>query len=108
PLGFGRDRWRASELLDGVPSYDRAWRALRRDADPVPFPRRLADSGIPTLVIVGAEDDLVDRRELADLGRLAHVRVRQVPGGHYVFLDSPGPIAAAVEDFLRIPGQVGA
>jgi pimeloyl-ACP methyl ester carboxylesterase len=101
PLGFGGDRTPAARLLAGVPCYDEAWRALRRCGASGTLDERLTACAVPTLLVAGSGDALLDRRELAAIGALPHVRTSTVPGGHYVFVDAPGPVAAAVAGYLR-------
>jgi pimeloyl-ACP methyl ester carboxylesterase len=101
PLGLDGDQARAADLLAGVPTYDRPWRALRRQADPEPVPARLARLRTPTLVLYGMDDALLAPGELAEAGELDHVRVRGLPGGHYLYLDNPDDTRTAVAGFVH-------
>ncbi|HEX4701041.1 MAG TPA: alpha/beta hydrolase [Pseudonocardiaceae bacterium] len=100
PLGLANDRERARRLLADVPTFDLAWRMLRRTADPLPLPLRLRGLSIPTLVLYGRQDDLLDRADMAAMAELDRVTIVGVPGGHYPYLDSPVQTRAAVVDFV--------
>jgi pimeloyl-ACP methyl ester carboxylesterase len=73
---------------------------LRRTADPLPLPLRLRGLSIPTLVLYGRQDDLLDPADMAAMAELDRVTIIGVPGGHYPYLDSPVQTSAAVVDFV--------
>ncbi len=55
----------------------------------------------PALLIRSARGMLHKRPQLANRYPLVHdLRIRDMPGGHHVHLDSPGPVAAVLRPFL--------
>ncbi len=116
-----RDFKKAGEVLLSTPTFaappelqalvrqmvmenDRLWTVprtlLRMPAKPAID--RLAEVGIPTLVLIGEKDEA--QREQADMlaARVPGARLVVVPGGgHLLNLTSPGEFRAAVSVFLR-------
>ncbi|HEV2889849.1 MAG TPA: alpha/beta hydrolase [Frankiaceae bacterium] len=98
PAGLGGDRARADALLDGVPVYDDAWRALRGQSDPRPLADRVAAAralGTAVRVVAGADDPLCPE-PLLDALAAAGAEVVPAPGGHYGFVDAPAAVRSAV------------
>jgi pimeloyl-ACP methyl ester carboxylesterase len=86
-----------------VAGVEGALRAMRDRADSTP---RLAEVAVPTLVVVGTEDELTPpavARAMAE--RIAGARYAEIPGaGHLAPLEQPGPFNSAVAEFLAKVG----
>jgi len=67
-----------------------------------PYEGRLAQLGVPTLLLWGADDPFAPVAGAHRFKReIPHAELRIVEGaGHFVFEDAPGETAAAVTDFL--------
>ena len=67
------------------------------------LPEAIASVLVPTLVIAGAADRWLPDRYVRDLAeRIAGAVLVTVPGaGHFVMLEQPQAVAAAIENFLR-------
>lgn len=78
-----------------------ALQAMRDRADATP---RLVEVAVPTLIVVGAEDELTPPavvRPMVD--RIPGARYAEIPGaGHLAPLERPGPFNSAVAEFLSI------
>jgi pimeloyl-ACP methyl ester carboxylesterase len=102
PLGFGGDPEPARTLLAGVPTSEEAWRRLRRGGGPQPaLCEEVAAVGVPTLVVTGDADPLVDRGAVASAAELPGVRHVSVPGSHYPYVDAAYELRAAVRSFIE-------
>jgi 3-oxoadipate enol-lactonase len=63
---------------------------------------RLGGIGVPTLVVTGTQDVVVDPRNSELLAeRIAHARLERVPGGHLFFWEDPTRFVTLVKEFLR-------
>jgi pimeloyl-ACP methyl ester carboxylesterase len=91
----------------GPERYVRQQRAIMARPDARPLLRRIA---APTLVLVGAEDQITPpdvAREMADA--IAGASLVVVPGaGHLSTLEEPGPVSRALADWLDQRGERGA
>lgn len=84
----------------GVDVYERQQTAImgRRDSR-----EELASIHVPTLVVVGAEDELTPPKLAHEMAaRLPNVRLEEVPGaGHMSTMERPEALTALIADFLR-------
>jgi pimeloyl-ACP methyl ester carboxylesterase len=101
PLGFGGDISRSTDLLRGVPTFEQAWRKLRRTAAAGSLRERVAAVGIPTLILSGRDDPLVSRTEIAGLSTLPNTTTVELQGSHFPFVDAPEDVRRAVSRFLH-------
>lgn len=63
---------------------------------------RLADVGVPTLVLAGEADAIVTRRRFEAVAEAAGTSLVRIPfTGHSPVLECPREVAAAIGDFLR-------
>jgi pimeloyl-ACP methyl ester carboxylesterase len=61
----------------------------------------LTDIHVPVLILWGAEDRLLPNSSVVDFGRIAGVRIQQIPAcGHIPQLERPGITRRAITDFL--------
>jgi 3-oxoadipate enol-lactonase len=76
-----------------------ALQAMRDRPDSTP---RLAEVAVPTLVAVGAEDELTPPAVVRSMAeRIPGARYAEIPGaGHLAPLERPGPFNSAVAEFL--------
>ena len=93
------DRYSSMLLSNDEPSYVRTCRAIAASES---LAGRVGEITLPTLVILGAEDD----RTLPEHGRslarrLAGARVVELPGvGHTMPFEAPDEVAAALAEFV--------
>jgi pimeloyl-ACP methyl ester carboxylesterase len=108
----GGDRALAEEVLammraTGPERYVRQQRAIMARPDARPL---LARIEAPTLVLVGAEDQITPpevAREMA--GRIPGASLVVVPGaGHLSTIEEPEPVSRALADWLDRTGEGGA
>jgi pimeloyl-ACP methyl ester carboxylesterase len=97
------DPWRpiVQQLVTGLATFRRGL----REARPVPCNiRRLADSGIPVLAIIGREETLHDGATMAERfrQRLPDAQVRLVDdANHLVFIDQQDLVAEELRTFFK-------
>lgn len=101
PLGLGGDTSRSAAFLNGVPTYERAWRTLRQATPAGPLGTRIAAAGIPTLILSGRDDPLVDHAAIEELATLPNTTTVWLTGAHFPFVDAPEGVRQAVSRFLE-------
>lgn len=101
PLGLDGDVSRSAALLNGVPTYERAWRTLRGATATGRLGARVAAARIPTLIVSGRDDPLVDHAAIDDLAALPNTTTVRLTGAHFPFLDAPEGVREAVSRFLE-------
>jgi pimeloyl-ACP methyl ester carboxylesterase len=86
-----------------VAGIEGALRAMRDRADSTPS---LAEITVPTLVMVGTEDELTPPAVVRAMAqRIPGARYAEIPGaGHLAPLERPGPFNSAVAEFLAKVG----
>jgi pimeloyl-ACP methyl ester carboxylesterase len=91
------------------PAYKKSHTEFDRYQDRKPLQARLADTGVPLLVIVGAEDQIVKVKTAAALYRqVPGARIATVPGaGHSPNVEKPRETARLVLEFAREAGDEG-
>jgi pimeloyl-ACP methyl ester carboxylesterase len=91
-------------------SYTHSASAEEDYADAQPLDRRLAATGLPVLVIFGAEDQIYDARRALDAFRkLPGVRTALIDGaGHSPNVEKPHQVAALINEFIADQGDEAA
>ncbi len=100
PPGLGTGAVTATQLLDGVPTYESAWRRLRGDRSPFDLVDALTKVTCPALVVTGEDDPFVSSAQLRRAAELPGTSVVTLPGGHYPFLDAPSALHESVRVYL--------
>jgi pimeloyl-ACP methyl ester carboxylesterase len=84
------------------PAYDKSHDETDDFGDERPLDARLADVGLPLLVIFGARDQIVDPDVSAGYKRVKGAQISIVPrAGHSPNVETPARTAALIERFVR-------
>jgi pimeloyl-ACP methyl ester carboxylesterase len=83
-------------LRFGVPRSLALFGAMTR----YPTLERLHNLSMPTLLIAGTRDPLVNHGRVHVLSGLPHIQVVRTPGAHALNFSRPGPVADLIEAFL--------
>ena len=75
--------------------------ALFRAMTRYPTLERLQDMTIPTLVVTGDRDPLVDQRRVFVLGGMPQVQAMRIPGAHALNFSRPAIVADLTDAFVR-------
>jgi len=68
----------------------------------------LATITCPTHVVVASDGFIIDRDETAArLGRINQLEITELPGFHHIHMDTPEPVAAAINRFLGTQPALG-